>query len=526
MTKETSIDREWAARFETLIDSTPDAQHEATAEFSVFLGEVYELLTPEEMARADGLAVQAGVSGSALMEKAGLAVAETARSLLPAGGRVAVMTGPGNNGGDGYVAARLLAEAGFETTVWMAASREKLSGDAAFAAAAWTGSAKGLSSAITDGADLIIDAVFGAGLSKPVQGILARTFETINESGIPVIAVDLPSGIDGASGQVKGAALKARETVTFFRMKPGHVLYPGRAWCGRIGVADIGIPNSALDVIRPKAWRNHPGLWTLPKLEPEAHKYDRGHTIAVAGKASATGAARLAARGALRAGSGLVTVATPAASVPTVAGQVTAIMVAEADGPAGLSAVLEDERRNSIVMGPGLGVGAATRALVAAALSSKAAVVLDADALTSYADEPGDLYTAVRGRDAPVVLTPHDGEFVRLFGDLGKLYGRPERARMAADLSGAVVVAKGPDSVVAAPDGRVAINDNAPPQLATAGSGDVLAGIVAGLLAQGMDAFEAATAAVWLHGAAGRSRGRGLIAEDIPEALPAVFAGL
>ncbi len=527
MTKDSSIDRAWAAQFETLIEEQgTEAILDDVAPFSIPLGQQPELLTPEEMGRADTMTIEGGTPGIALMEAAGLAVADAVRAIRPAGGRVAVLTGPGNNGGDGFVAARLLQEAGYTTNVWMQSSREKLSGDAAFAAASWTGTAKGLSTAVVADADVIVDAIFGAGLSKPITGMTTRVFDAINESGVPVVAVDLPSGVDGASGQVLGSALKARETVTFFRKKPGHILFPGRRLCGRVSIADIGIADTVLATIKPKTRLNQPDFWGLPALTADGHKYDRGHAVAVAGPATATGAARLAARGALRCGAGLVTVAASAPAAQVVAAHVTAIMVREVAGASGLTEMLADARLNAVVMGPGLGVGAPTRNLVEAALDSKAALVLDADALTSFVDAGDALFGKIAGRASPVVLTPHEGEFGKLFGDLAALPSKLDRARQAAARSGAVVVLKGPDTVIASPDGYGVINDNAPPQLATAGSGDVLAGMICGLLAQRMGAFQAAAAGVWLHGAAGQRFERGLIAEDLPESLPGVFTSL
>jgi hydroxyethylthiazole kinase-like uncharacterized protein yjeF len=323
-----------------------------------------------------------------------------------------------------------------------------------------------------------------------------------------------------------GTAIRALATVTFFRLKPGHLLLPGRYLSGAVTVVDIGIEADVLDTIRPMAWRNAPALWSLPLMAPDGHKYARGHVLAVSGPATRTGAARLAARGALRAGAGLVTVAAPLDALDENAAQLTAIMLAPMDGPKGLASILTDERKNVVVIGPALGLNETTVDLVGAALASRSRVVVDADALTSFAGAADRLASLIRGRAAAVVMTPHEGEFAKLFPDLALNSSKLERARLAAELTGATVVLKGPDTVVAAPDGRAAIADNAPPQLATAGSGDVLAGIVGGLLAQGMEPFDAAAAAVWLHGEAGRSRARGLIAEDLPEALPDVFAGL
>ncbi|MCR4283184.1 MAG: NAD(P)H-hydrate dehydratase [Bauldia sp.] len=485
-----------------------------------------EVLTPLEMARADQITISGGTSGLALMERAGLAVAEAAQRHLPVGARVSVMTGPGNNGGDGFVAARILAEAGYLVSVGLLTARDRLTGDSAFAAASWTGFTKGLSPSIVEEADLIIDALFGAGLDRPIQGVAAQAIDAVNRSGIPVIAVDLPSGINGRDGRIMGTAIRARETVTFFRLKPGHLLLPGRSNSGRVIVADIGIATDVLAAMQPNTWRNTPALWSLPPLAFAGHKYTRGHVLVVSGPATRTGAARLAARGALRAGAGLVTVASPPEALAANAAHLTAIMLLPMDGTKGLSAILTDERKNTIVMGPALGLDEATIELVEAALASRAALVLDADALTSFAATPHRLFAKTTRRGAPVVLTPHEGEFAKLFPSLADNESKLERARAAAEISGAVVVLKGPDTVVADPKGRAAIADNAPPQLATAGSGDVLAGIVGGLLAQGMAPFEAAAAAVWVHGEAGQSKGRGLIAEDLPETLPEVFAEL
>jgi hydroxyethylthiazole kinase-like uncharacterized protein yjeF len=314
--------------------------------------------------------------------------------------------------------------------------------------------------------------------------------------------------------------------VTFFRLKPGLLLQPGRSHAGRIVIADIGIDARCLHEIRPALFHNGPALWSLPRPTPLGHKYDRGHAAVVSGPATRTGAARLAARGALRVGSGLVTIASPPDALAVNAAHLTAIMLAPADGPDDLRALLADARKNAVVLGPALGVGDPTRALVDAALASEAAVVLDADALTSFGDGPDRLFLSIRRRASPVVLTPHEGEFARLFPKFADHGSKLDRAREAAALSSAVVVLKGPDTVVAAPDGRGAIADNAPPDLATAGTGDVLAGMIGGLLAQRMPGFEAAAAAVFLHGEAGRAVGRGLIAEDVPEALPRVFAAL
>jgi hydroxyethylthiazole kinase-like uncharacterized protein yjeF len=349
---------------------------------------------------------------------------------------------------------------------------------------------------------------------------------------VPVIAVDLPSGSNGSNGAVMGAAVKASRTVTFFRRKPGHVLLPGRLHCGPVEVASIGIPDAVLDTIRPAMFANAPALWAerFPVPQSGGHKYRRGHAVVASGDQSHTGAARLAARGALRAGAGLVTIASPRDALAVNAANNVAVMVREIDGAHELAALLADPRLNAIVLGPGGGVGAPMREQVLAALSGERAVVLDADALTSFAEAPETLFAAIRARDpAPTVLTPHEGEFARLFGNTVQTADKSskcERAGAAAVATGAIVLLKGSDTVVASPHRRVSVAENAPPWLATAGSGDVLAGFVAGLLAQGMSGFEAASAATWLHGEAGSEAGPGLIAEDLPEALRMVYRRL
>jgi NAD(P)H-hydrate epimerase len=368
----------------------------------------------------------------------------------------------------------------------------------------------------------VVDALFGAGLSRPLDGVARQTIDAVRDAGVPVVAVDVPSGVDGEGGAVLGVAAPARLTVTFHRAKPGHLLLPGRDHVGELVVADIGIPDQATAAMDIRQFANHPHLWRdqLPRRARSSHKYSHGHALVLGGGMASSGAARLAARGALRAGAGLVTVACPSAALGVYAAQLTAIMVAPFADDEEFAGILAERRRNGILLGPGAGVGEALRRRVALALAAGKACVLDADALTSFAGRPKALFEAI---DGPCLLTPHEGEFARLFTlDGDKL----TRARAAASVSGAVVLLKGADTVVAAPDGRAVIQPDAPPTLATAGSGDVLAGIALGLLVQGMAPFEAAAAAVWLHAGAGYRVGPGLIAEDLPEALPAALAGL
>ena len=491
-----------------------------------------EVLTTTEMERADRLTIAAGTPGFALMMSAGQAVAEAAMDLVEEG-PIVVVAGRGNNGGDGFVAAAELAARGREVSVILLCERDSLQGDAALAARGWKYPVLPFNPQAIGKPALIIDALFGAGLNRPVKGDPLEMIEAINANGAPVLAVDLPSGVNGTSGAVMGVAINAAETVTFFRRKPAHLLMPGRKHCGRrVRVADIGIDRSVLDEIRPRTSENVPQSWqkSFPVPDIDGHKYARGHAVVLSGELASTGAARLAARGALRAGAGLVTMASPRDALVVNAAALTAVMVRAIDNVVQFAELLDDKRLNSIVLGPGAGVGGRTRDLVHTALSAKRGLVLDADALTSFAEEPGRLFESIKAsHDPQVVLTPHEGEFPRLFSDISNKHpGRSklERVRDAAERCGAVVLLKGPDTVVASPDGRASIASNAPPWLATAGAGDVLAGIIAGVLAQGVPAHEAACIGVWMHGEAAREAGPGLIAEDLTEVLPAVFRRL
>jgi NAD(P)H-hydrate epimerase len=480
----------------------------------------HALLTPQQMREADRLTIAGGIPGIELMENAGRVVVDAAsRRWAPR--PTVVLCGPGNNGGDGFVAARRLAERGWPTRVALLGSVAALRGDAALAAGRWQGAVEPLDVAALGDAALVVDGIFGAGLARPVEGVARAVIEEINERQLPVVAIDVPSGVDGASGEVRGIALRATLTVTFFRKKPGHLLLPGRSHCGDIVVGQIGIPDGVLKRVPPDMTANEPDWWlgTFPWPSLESHKYTRGHAV-VAGGAVMTGAARLAARAAARLGAGLVTVAAPEAAFPIYAAALTGVIVHPVAGLEDFRAFLADPRRNAALIGPGAGVGSETRDKTLAILATGKRAVLDADALTSFAESPEVLLSAIR---SPCVMTPHEGEFSRIFDTASS---KLERARCAARRSGAVILLKGADTVIASPDGRATINANAPPQLATAGSGDVLAGMVLGLLAQGMEPFAAAAAAVWIHGAAASRFGPGLISEDLPELTPTVLKDL
>jgi len=474
-----------------------------------------EIFSIARMRSADAAAIAAGIAGIELMENAGAAVAEaiTARFVrVP----VVVLCGPGNNGGDGFVVARRLARAGWPVRVALQGRHERLRGDAATAAKAWSGGTVALEPGVLQGTGLAVDALFGAGLTRPIEGMARATIEAVKEASLPVVAVDIPSGIDGDTGAILGVAAPARLTVTFHRVKPGHLLLPGRDYVGELVIADIGIPEHVPEQLGVRSWANRPKLWqaSLPRRTASSHKYRHGHALVVGGGPASSGAARMAARAALRAGAGLVTVICPEVAVTIYAAQLTAVMIAPYADHAGFVRHFEDPRRNAILLGPGGGVGEDLRQRVLAALASGKACVLDADALTSFADQPSALFAAI---DGPCLLTPHEGEFKRLFDHDGD---KLTRARNAAAESGAVLLLKGADTVVAAPDGRAVVQPDAPASLATAGSGDVLAGIALGLLAQSMPVFDAAAVAVWLHAEAARGLGAGMIAEDLIEALP------
>jgi hydroxyethylthiazole kinase-like uncharacterized protein yjeF len=490
-----------------------------------------EVLTAGEMERADRLTIAAGTPGFALMLSAGQAVAEAAMDLVEEG-PILVVAGGGNNGGDGFVAAAELAVRGREVSVILLCERDSLQGDAASAARGWKHPVLPFNPQAIGRPALIIDALFGSGLNRPVKGDPHEMIEAINANGAPVLSVDLPSGVNGTTGAVVGVAVRAAETVTFFRKKLAHLLLPGRIHCGRVRVADIGINARVLGEIQPQAFENTPQGWrkSFPVPKVDGHKYARGHALVVSGDIAATGAARLSARGGLRAGAGLVTLASPSDALAVNASALTAVMVRPIDTPLEFAELLTDKRFNVCAIGPGAGLGQRTRDFVLTALSAKRPLVLDADALTSFAEAPDRLFEAIKALDDPqVVLTPHEGEFPRLFSDMSNKHpqrSKLERVRAAAERSGAVVLLKGPDTVVASPSGRATIAANAPPWLATAGAGDVLTGMIAGLLAQGVAAFEAASIGVWMHGEAAREAGPGLIAEDLPEVLPAVFRRL
>jgi len=478
------------------------------------------LLTVEEMYKADTAAIEGGVPGIDLMEAAGKAIFEEIVERWDQR-PVSVLCGPGNNGGDGFVIARLLAGVGWPVTVYLLGDRQSLKGDAATNAERWTGQVLPLDRSSMNGSPLIVDALFGAGLARPLEGGVSDVVAKVNEAECPCVAVDMPSGVHGDTGEVLGNAPFADLTVTFFRAKPGHLLYPGAERAGEVVIADIGIPERVLDDIGPRAYVNGPVIWSEKLKWPDwrSHKYSRGHLLVAGGKRM-TGAARLATRAARRVGSGLVTIAAPKDVFTVYAGDTPGTITLPVDDIGDFEDLLRDDRRNAIIVGPGLGLSGETKSWVEAALGSKKACVIDADGLSVYQDNPAELF-GLLGENH--VLTPHEGEFARLFKFEDD---KVTRARKAAEKCGATVLLKGPDTVIARPDGQAVIDAGGSPFLATGGTGDVLSGLIGGLLAQDLDPFDAACAAVWILAAAADQHGPGLIAEDIPDSIPVVLAGL
>ena len=486
---------------------------------------MHELLTPRQMALADQLTIDGGTPGINLMESAGAFLAKVTQAHFADADRVLVVCGPGNNGGDGFVLARLLSEAGFAVELNIPLGTGKINGDAKIAFERLPREVSQADAPEWDSYELIVDALFGAGLAKDIEGELGKTVSSINASPARIMAVDLPSGINGETGALCGNAVISDVTATFFRLKPGHLLLPGRSHCGLTEVGQIGIQNAVLDEVGAKTFHNTPALWEacLPIHHITQHKYSRGHTLAVSGPITKSGAARLMASAALRMGSGLVTLASSAEVLAIHAARLDSVMFAQAGNADELRQLFADSRLDCICMGPGMPPDDTTRASVSQALEANKNTVLDAGGLTAFEGQQDALLNQISSHQRSVVITPHPGEFERLFPDLAKMASRLEMARQAALVLSATIVLKGPDTIVADGDGRAAIASNAPPWLATAGSGDVLTGMIAGLMAQGMRGFKAACAAVWIHGEAASIIGSGLVSSDMDYGIQQVI---
>lgn len=482
------------------------------------------ILATADSAVCDHFAIENGVEVQTLMDRAGRAVANAIRARW-APVPVLVLAGPGNNGGDGLVAARVLREAGWPVRVMLLAAREGLSTDAARALDGWGGPVESPASGFLGDAALVIDALFGAGLSRPVEGSAADWLVRIRDSGLPVVSVDLPSGINGDARPLAGPHLPADLTITFHCRKLAHLVEPFAEMCGETVCVDIGIPDGWEARVTPVAREVDNPDWK--PVEPSGylslHKHARGRVAVFSGGSQSSGAGRLAAAGALRAGAGVVTLCTPPSASLVNAAHLTAIMLARWGSDDQIGEVLTGLRAEAAVLGPALGVGPATRKAVLGALVADVPLVLDADALTSFADDADSLVDQLHDR---CVLTPHHGEFSRLFGEGRPNWNKLEQAQAAAERCGCTVLLKGPATIIATPGLTPWINRHACRWLATAGSGDVLAGIIAAGLAAGMSPHDAAAGATWLHGDAALRQGAGMTAEDLPDALSGALQAL
>jgi hydroxyethylthiazole kinase-like uncharacterized protein yjeF len=477
------------------------------------------LIEPESVGKIDAACVQSGIPGFRLMTAAGLAVVASALRHFPGARRFAVLAGPGNNGGDAYIAAGALKKAGAPVEVFQLKPGQPSTDDAARALAGCDVAPQSMNAYEPAEGDVVIDGIFGAGLSRDVPPELKALIGKVERLRLQVLAIDLPSGIDGRTGQVLGAAFKADVTVTFMALRPGMLLLPGREHCGVVEIAEIGVPKRLIEAHRSNVHVNNPEIWKDYERPHDAsvHKYSRGALVVFSGGASHTGAARLTANAGLKAGAGLVTIASPTEAMEVNATHLTAVMLRQIDNIDDLNAWIEDKRLSTFVLGPGFGIGAKARDFTLALRDRK--LVLDADGITSCKDDPRILFDAFATGEPHLILTPHEGEFRRLFPDIADdaSLSKADKAIAAARRANAAVIYKGSDTVIASPDGRAAINTNAPPSLATAGSGDVLAGICGALLAQGYPAYEAACAAVWYHGEAAKRTEEGLTAETLAE---------
>ncbi len=480
------------------------------------------VLTTRAMAEVDRATIASGIAGDRLMENAGAAVVRAITERLPPG-RVLVLCGPGNNGGDGYVIARRLALAGWPVRVAALGDPTRLRGDAALAAGRWTGPIGQLSDPVPGTFDILVDALLGAGLDRPLDPALGERLRELATGHPHVVAVDVPSGVDGTTGTVSPGTLQADLTVTFACPKPAHLLEPARSLMGEIRCVDIGIPASVVAAHDAGLRVNGPAEWLgrLPRRTAQGHKYSHGHALVLGGGATSTGAASMAAIAAARVGAGLVTVAAPRDALSLYAGHAPTLLTRPMENATDLAHLLADRRFNSILVGPAFGLGRQTLAMVERVLAADRPCVLDADALTALGRSGRPIHE--RKLPASAVLTPHDGEFERLFQMAGD---RLERAGWAAASAGCVVLLKGADTVIAAPDGRARINATAPPNLATAGTGDVLAGLIVGLMAQGLPAFDAASAAAWLHARAAERCPTPMLATDLASRVPQVLGEL
>ena len=471
------------------------------------------VVTAKEMYRAEDLGTKSGTTKLELMENACRSVvSEISARWTPR--KTLIVCGPGENGGDGLGVACLLRQRRWTVEVALEDPDKVFLGNTKIMAERWGGAYVDLASVQMKDYVLVIDALYGIGLNRALSGYLVEFFQELNRYKIDVVAIDIPSGVSADTGQVLGGCANASLTITFGRPKPGHFLVPGKIFCGRLIVADIGLESSMFKTSGQTTKLNGPDLWLdrIPFPESNMHKYDRGHAVVVAGGSeNSTGAGLLAGEAALRAGAGLVTIAAPADALQYYSSGSPSIMVESVMDRDGLDSILTDERKNVVLIGPGTGVTDRTLNWASWILSLPKKVILDADALTCFSSDPKQLFELT---SSDTVLTPHDGEFNRLFPNIST-GDKITRARLAAKLTGAVIVYKGSDTVIADPEGNIVINLNAPATLAIAGTGDVLSGIILGFLAQGCGVFDASCIGVWCHGLAAEHLGAGLISSDL-----------
>ena len=489
----------------------------------------HTLLDTQQSREVDRFTIEQGVAGATLMEAAGKQLAtvltEYIGTPLEAGGVVIILCGPGNNGGDGFVAAKYLDQLGYLVSLRCTILPSELKGDAKKAAQAWSGEVEAISTKGFKDAAAIVDCLFGTGLKRPIENDLESLVKAVNASEAFVLSADVPSGLCADTGKPLGECIEADATVTFAFKKQGQVIVPGRYFCGgnaNIHIANIGVSPDALGHIKATVHENIPSLWgqCFPYSGPQTHKYGRGHMLVLGGKEPTLGASRLASLAGLRVGAGLVTLAAPTETYAVQASALMDVMVRRFDSAFGFMGIVNDPRIRAVLVGPGAGRGEKTFDLVKQVGAKKKSLVLDADALASLVDRV-DIISQLKSPE--VILTPHEGEFAKLFPSLNFQENRLDAVTQAAEQTNAIVVLKGVSTIVAAPDGRASISANAPSWLSVGGTGDVLSGMICGLITQGMPAFEAASAGVWIHGEAGMAAGRGLIASDLLDVIPKVL---
>ena len=481
----------------------------------------YAVLSCKNHKDLDKKTIKKFIPGYKLMENAGEAIFKIIKKKFKKQKKIKILCGPGNNGGDGLVVAKLLKENSFRNVdLFCLVSKKKLKGDAKIAANKLNENLKSFNQFKTSSNELIIDGIFGSGLKKNISGNLKKVIEKINLEKPYCISIDIPSGINGDTGKIQGAALKSNDTITFTKKKPGHLLFPGNEYCGNVIVEDIGINLEKL-LFKPQIFENHPDNWRnkFPWPNHKSHKYTRGFSLIICGE-KMTGASRLAARGAARIGCGLLCLGVPKKSFDIYSIENPIALIEIIDDENDLNSLLKDKRINTILIGPGLGISEKKLKLILKIVKEKKKlVVLDADALKN------NFKKILLKNRTNIVITPHEGEFMQVLKDLN-IKNNKNKLSLAIKFVKKTkinLILKGNTTIICSQDGQISINTNSSPFLATGGSGDVLAGMITGLISQGMNIFEACCASVWIHGEIAKIKGPGLIAEDLPEMIPNVL---